>query len=686
MTDNFEGWRVTVLMRPKYSFGHNLRLKDYVETQKHIDPTREHGVILHMGNERETYSKIFSESIKEHNKGKRKDRQITDYYQKVLDDERSGKHKNPKANSKRQPFYEIQFYIGNRDSHCPDEKAKKVLSAYITKVLPQKYPNFIPTSITWHNDEFSYNRKGERLESPLHFHVVGVFTAHALSAEELKKEMEYREEYKEVKKAELKAKGITWDEKKWKEKEWRKGMIQRWGKALEKGMPLQSSMSAASNEMGFFTEKGIGTAQQQFEEDLRHDLMDFCEEMGIKINRKKGRKHSHLNKEDYAEEEKNFEWSKELKEKEKLLEAKEIALADKIDDFDYRIEHIEEIEKELSNKKNNLELKEEQLNKESVEVNTREKNLALEKSLLERKERNLAVKQRIQAEKEEKLSRDEKYLDSRKKKLDEQDAKQSEREKRILQGEAPLLQKEKELADREKTLIKNESELQTREKLADEKLKTAEEKENIVKEELAQIQTDKQLIEHSQDVMQKQYDENQKQIDIFNAENRSKIIEIDNWKEASEQIKDTESWITNVFKEFHANRHRTNAVEDLYNKIKTGISAVIVKVKEAYDKKINELNEKLFGHKRIFTAKDQIICEYNFGEKDYADMLRDTPVDDIQKAIDETKKRGRNTFAEAAKDEKNELDFYERHFEKAKTLRRERLLELERERQHTHTR
>ena len=74
MTDNFEGWRVTALMRPDYSFGHNRRLKDYVETQKHIDPTRPHGVVFHMGDERETFNKIFGDAIKEYNKGKRKEK------------------------------------------------------------------------------------------------------------------------------------------------------------------------------------------------------------------------------------------------------------------------------------------------------------------------------------------------------------------------------------------------------------------------------------------------------------------------------------------------------------------------------------------------------------------------------------------------------------------------------------
>ena len=59
MNEKFEGWRVTALCRPEYSFGHNLRLPDFVENQKHIDSTRPHKVLLHLGNERECYEKVF---------------------------------------------------------------------------------------------------------------------------------------------------------------------------------------------------------------------------------------------------------------------------------------------------------------------------------------------------------------------------------------------------------------------------------------------------------------------------------------------------------------------------------------------------------------------------------------------------------------------------------------------------
>ena len=55
MSDNFEGWRVTALCRPEYSFGHNLRLPDFVEYHKHIDSSRLYIVLLFIVDERVCY-------------------------------------------------------------------------------------------------------------------------------------------------------------------------------------------------------------------------------------------------------------------------------------------------------------------------------------------------------------------------------------------------------------------------------------------------------------------------------------------------------------------------------------------------------------------------------------------------------------------------------------------------------
>ena len=38
----------------------------------------------------------------------------------------------------------------------------------------------------------------------------------------------------------------------------------------------------------------------------------------------------------------------------------------------------------------------------------------------------------------------------------------------------------------------------------------------------------------------------------------------------------------------------------------------ISKVKESYDKKIKDLKERLFGHKKIFHKGNKIVCEYGY--------------------------------------------------------------------------
>ena len=674
MNDNFEGWRVTALCRPKYSFGHNIRQAGYVENKKHIDSTRPYKVLLHLGDERESYEKVFGDSIKKYNsKQKRKDRRITDYYQKVLDDERKGTHKNPKANADRKPLYEFQFYIGNRNSHCPDDKAEKILSLYVQKLMPKKFPNFIPVSIALHNDEFSFDRKGNRLESPLHLHVVGVFVAHALTDEEMKEEKVFREKCKLAKMDELKSKGIEWDEKEWKKKNWRKEMIDRWGKSLEKGMELQTSMSAACNEMGFFTSKGQGTAQQQFEEAVRHDLMDFAEDLGVKVNRNKGYSHSHKEKEVYIQEQNNIEKEKELEEFQKVLEAKEIELENRIDDFDYKIEHLEELEKNLSRKESDLISREDKITNEEESINQKIKVISEEKTKIDYKEK-------VQREKDF----DQQF---REENLDHQETRLKEKEKRLLQKEIDIekrAEKVNEMAvpleEKEQRLSELENDLSEREKVIFEKEKNAIEKEALANKKLVEARNEKQLSENARIEAKELYEKNREQIEKFNFENQDKIKKIDEWEAAAKEINESEDWIKKDFEQYNKNRYAENAFQKFYQKIKTGVAATISKVKESYDKKIRNLKERLFGHKKIFHKGNKIVCEYSYGESDYADMLRDTPVSDIENAITETRRKGKQTFGEVAALEEG-FSFYERYFSKAKTLTKEREIELRKERE-----
>lgn len=71
--------------------------------------------------------------------------------------------------------------------------------------------------------------------------------------------------------------------------------------------------------MGYFTEKGKGTAQQQWEEDVRHTLQDFAESYGLKIDRTLGPKHKHMTTDEWQVHQDNAQKSAEIKESTKEL-------------------------------------------------------------------------------------------------------------------------------------------------------------------------------------------------------------------------------------------------------------------------------------------------------------------------------------------------------------------------------
>lgn len=648
MEDLFEGWYVTAHCRPIYSLGHNMRLREYVETQKHIDLARLHKVLLNMGDEREAFKKIFGVSMENYNKNqKRADRRINDYYQKILDDERKGKHKNPKANSERKPCYEFQFYIGNRESHCPDKKAEKILSTYITKIMPKKFPNFIPINITMHNDEYSFDRNNNRMESPLHFHVVGVFVAHALTPEEAEEEKRYREKCKEIKKKELESKGIKWDEKEWKKKDWRKGMIQRYGKSLEKGMELQNSMSAACNEMGFFTEKGKNTAQQQFEEAVRNELMDFAEEMGVKINRTKGYSHKHKEKSIYKKEQDNLDLEKELANREAVLQAQELQLQNRIDDFDYQIQNIEDKEVELIKKEEEQKKREENLNKLSEELKF---------------EQNYVKKQKMEyAEKDSALNLKEKSLERQKAYLEKQSKNQTEREIKIQQGEAPYLEREKELLEEKRKIFQQNQELDKKRKELQEYDDELNFRDNKVKQK--EDEANKKLAEISQEEQKFQ-----RQIKVASP----MFIEAKRWELEFKNNGESIKWAQNEFEKF-LKEPNESSIEELKTTIINGISGIITNIKKSFKTIISGLQEKLYGKKHFYEKNNKYYCEYSYGAEDYKEMFLNTPVDVITKAIEETKLKGKNTFGELEFSEGK--SFVERHFPIAK----ERVKEINRE-------
>lgn len=87
-----------------WSRGHNVRDIRYTLNQEHIDPTLTHNNVNVVDIPvREAYEQIFRTALDEYNaKQKRKDRRITDYYEKI------------KADKQKNPVYEVIVQVGDR--------------------------------------------------------------------------------------------------------------------------------------------------------------------------------------------------------------------------------------------------------------------------------------------------------------------------------------------------------------------------------------------------------------------------------------------------------------------------------------------------------------------------------------------------------------------------------------------
>lgn len=329
LTLDFMGYKAMCHCRPIIQRLHNRRDPKIVSSEKHIDLSRPHETILDCGTLEKCYKQIFDEAVKQYNaKQKRKDRRIENYLETILNDKRQGKHKNLKADGSRKPAYEMIIQLGNRDNRPDDEKASRVLKDFCNFLI-KKYPNIVPIGIYLHNDEFSIDEETHlKVFSPVHIHFDYVYVAHL-------------------------------------------------GKSLKTGMDLQCSMSGALAEMGFITAKGKGTAQQQFEESVRHDLQNFAEERRIKIDRTPGEKHSHKEKPIFQQMKENEKKEREITEREKVVERGEAPLLKKQKALD-------EQKKEIDQKSKNAEQALQNAQIIQAENEKASKNLELEQNDLER--------------------------------------------------------------------------------------------------------------------------------------------------------------------------------------------------------------------------------------------------------------------------------------------------------------
>lgn len=286
-TSSPEGFRVSAKCRPEIALGHNKRDPNWIKDRENVDPTRYHKTYLDFDSVKKVYDELFKDAVEEYNNRQtRNDRKIDDYYKKLMEDGRNGTMKKRESvDTHRKPIYEFIFQIGRRDLRLDTATSIKILEKFSTEYMPEHFPNLKAVGIYLHADEITEHPvTHEILEGAVHVHFDYIPIAHALSKDELKEEKKWRKELEQQARAEAKAKGEKFSKTKFDEQDWSFMRAKKFGKALQKGMLLQSSMSGACAEMGFRT-KGKLTAQIQMEEAVRLALMDFAESYGVRINR-----------------------------------------------------------------------------------------------------------------------------------------------------------------------------------------------------------------------------------------------------------------------------------------------------------------------------------------------------------------------------------------------------------------
>ena len=123
------------------SLAHNRR--DFIA--ENVDPDRVQLNICYQNeNLKDVYEGLFDEAVERYNVGKRKDRQITNYYEKI----RQGKQEKL--------FHEVIFQIGNREDTAvgteEGDLAVKVLNEYV-KDFQKRNPTLRVFSCYLHQDE-----------------------------------------------------------------------------------------------------------------------------------------------------------------------------------------------------------------------------------------------------------------------------------------------------------------------------------------------------------------------------------------------------------------------------------------------------------------------------------------------------------------------------------------------------
>lgn len=131
---------------------HDQRQGENLPNNVRRDLTKNNVYLKTCSDFKEEFNAVFAKDVAEYNAGRRKDRQISDYYEKIASNE--GKANMPKT------AYEYVFQFGNMENNnVNDPKFQKVnedskeMLIELDKRFNEKYPNFHVASSVVHMDE-----------------------------------------------------------------------------------------------------------------------------------------------------------------------------------------------------------------------------------------------------------------------------------------------------------------------------------------------------------------------------------------------------------------------------------------------------------------------------------------------------------------------------------------------------
>lgn len=716
---------------------HNIRDEEYCKSQEHIGfknkTEQEHRewekthVFIDEKPE-DAYERIFGEAIKKYDaKQKRSDRRIGNgkkYYEKI------------KKSQKKVPVYEFIITLGNKNN-LPEnpENVRQLYIEYLNNFI-QRNPNFEVIGAYYHDDESRDDGKGGRIPGAPHLHVDYIPVSRNrwqkfLDSQNKKQSLVDKLTGKEVEKK-TRVNGLDVENSLTEalegqgfknmeldptviEKKFGIHISERHYKDPERQAQYEEFMKNRTDENGKKIKTRLLTAQMQWIKNERDCLIRMFEKNGYKI-KNPGEHRPHLETDDYIEQqdqniqEQNLKLYNELSTKLDFLENEEKELVEK----EKQLNEKEEQLKKQEQKQKEIEINQENKDREQIEKNTyletKTKIVEEAEQQLEEAEQQLEESKIILAKAEElkndinlikqdlyneiktqvdseyttkynELYEVQEYQEQQADKLFRIEKIQKEQEQELNQKKLELTEKEKKVSNLEnekKALIEKEQELNKLNEYINNKTEELKKYEKILEQNTKELEKREEELSFEIrekdiffDKQQKIFEENKKFITAFNVDYESKTRQINEWSAVStylEEIK-PEDWVEKTFNTAVAEKHpRTQLIK----KLSDGIKGFVAGIKKRF-------NEILHGTRRFsHTHNGEIVCSYTYGTQDYTEMLLDTPIDDIQKSIDDCRKKGKNTIREIVDNEG--LEYLEKHYKRAKQIKREITIELERQR------